>query len=104
MDKKEIPVSGHCQLSKFKRQIKKEIETILLNLTEINAEDHRFTSVTYDLIMKEYLYLRFGFCRFSEFKKHINKGIETILQKLTELKAENHKITSVSYELMIEVK
>ncbi|MBA7700959.1 hypothetical protein ES703_109685 [subsurface metagenome] len=96
MDKKEIDVSGFCQLSELS-------EIILQKLTELNIENNRFISVTYNLAMEKYPYLRLGFCKFSRFKKHMKKGIETIHQRLTELNAENHKITSVSYELSIEV-
>jgi len=97
MDKKEVDVSGICQLSEL-------TGIILQKLTELNIENNRFISVTYNLAMEKYPYLRLGFCQFSEFKEHIRKGVKTIHQRLTELKAENHRITSVSYELVVEVK
>ena len=97
MDKKEIPVSGFCQLSDLS-------EIILQKLTELNIKNNRFISVSYNLAMDKYPYLRLGFCQFSEFKKHMKKGIETIYQRLTESNAENNIFTSVSYELVIEVK
>ena len=99
----KTPVSGSCQLSKFKKHMGREVETILQELTELNAKNHNLTSVTYNLVMEKDLYLRFGSCRFSEFEKHMNRGIETILQKLTEINAENHNLPSVSYELTVEL-
>ena len=97
MDKKEIPVSGFCQLSDLS-------EIILQKLTELNIKNNRFISVTYNLAMKKYPYLRLGFCQFSEFKEHMKKGVKTIRQRLTESNTKNRIFTSVSYELMIEVK
>jgi len=97
MDKNKIDVSGYCQLSELS-------EIILQKLTELNIENNRFISVTYNLAMEKYPYLRLGFCQFSEFKEHMRKGVKTIRQRLTESNAENNIFTSVSYELVIEVK
>jgi len=98
----KIPVSGSCQLSKFKKHMGREVETILQELTELNAKNHNLTSVSYGLVMEKDLCLRVGSCQFSEFEKHMNRGIETILQKLTEINAKSHNLPSVSYELTVE--
>ena len=99
----KIPISGSCQLSKFKKHMGREVETILQELTELNAKNHNLTSVTYNLVMEKDLYVRVGSCHFSEFEKHMDRGIETILQKLTEINAEDHDLPSVSYELTVNV-
>jgi len=92
----KIDVSGFCQLSELP-------EIILQKLAELDIENNRFISVTYNLMMKKYPYLRFGFCQFSKLKEHMKKGIKTIRQRLIESNTGERIFNSVSYDLTIKV-
>jgi len=51
MEEEEIPriKSGICQISGFKTHMIKQIDDLFNKLTEIQAKDHKITSVSYTL-------------------------------------------------------